>query len=101
VNLEQKRRRVMNTKQRGIGDVLFPVANGGIVNTVETHLGTGDLILQGVLDVADCGRNLAEKIGSSELLGRFHNIIAFVEMYRAGNSALIEKLYRAKPHVAA
>jgi hypothetical protein len=91
----------MNKKERGIGDVLFPVVQKGIVNTVETHIGTGDLILSAVLDVAERGRDHSEHIGNPENNERFNTIIAFVEMYRAGNSALIEKLYQAKAHVAA
>jgi hypothetical protein len=64
VNLGQKEEREMKAKHRGVGEVLFPKvdeavaitasagAPGSIRDVLEDHLGTGDLILSAVLDVA-------------------------------------------------
>jgi hypothetical protein len=92
----------MSEKSRGIGEVLFPVEKkGNVLNTVETHLGKGDTILLAVLDVAEVGCREADKAGDLSNVERFIVIENLLALYRAGNSALIEKLYQAKPHVAA
>jgi hypothetical protein len=92
----------MKMKSRGIGEVLFPVMQkGGVLNTVETHLGQGDAILLAALDVAEVGRREAEEAGDGPNNERFIVIQELLALYRAGNSALIEKLYQAKAHVAA
>ncbi len=91
----------MREKRRGVGDVLFPAMMKDTVNTVEDHLGTGDLILLAALDVAEVGRGEAEESGDVPNNGRFIVIQDLLALYRAGNSALIGKLYQAKPHVAA
>jgi hypothetical protein len=97
----------MRTNRRGIGEVLFPKvdeavaitasagAPGSIRDVLEDHLGTGELILSAVLDVAERGRAHSEEIGNPEMNERYNTIIGLLEMYRAGNSALIEKLYQA------
>ena len=89
-------------KKRGIGEVLFPVMDkGGVLHTFETHLGKGDTILLAALDVAEVGRREAEARGDGPNNERFIVIQELLALYRAGNSALIEKLYQAKAHVAA
>ena len=102
MNLGRKEEREMSKKQRGVGEVLFPIVEkGNVLNTFETHLGKGDIILLAALDVADVGRREAEAGGDGPNNERFIVIQELLALYRAGNSALIEKLYQAKAHVAA
>jgi len=102
VNLGQKEEREMRKKQRGIGDVLFPVVKmDDLIDTFETHIDTSDVLLKAIQDMAEIGHEHAEEKGDVENSDRFNAIIGFLKMYRAGNSALIEKLYQAKNGKAA
>jgi hypothetical protein len=91
----------MSRKGKGIGEVLFPVVEDGILNAVENHICTADAILLGALDMAERGQECATKSGSLAAAERFNGIIAFLELYQAGNSELIRMLYQAKESKAA
>jgi hypothetical protein len=94
-------REITEGREYGIGGVLFPKINkGGLLDTFENHLIDGDRILRAVLDIAELGQDHSSDVDDYEGAERFYSIIEFIRLYRAGNSMLIEELYKAKRKAA-